>query len=76
MGPMFFGMLNPGSAACGLVITDIRSGRIPEGEFGTARMFQLFKDMISDEPNVRPEAEDIIKKCDEIIIELLNLSTD
>ncbi len=70
---MFYGMVKPGSTIRELA--DIRRGLLPEEEdFGNNDMFRLFKSMISSEPNLRPEAKEIIKKCEDIITKIRNKS--
>ena len=56
--------------------TDMEVARIRDvlpDQFEPCSMFRLFRDMMSLEPNNRPGADDIIRRCDEIILELNNM---
>jgi hypothetical protein len=73
---MFYQMLNNNlRSTMNQALVNIRGGWLPEEEeFGSKKMFQLFRAMVSSEPNLRPEAEEIVKKCDVILTDLRNNS--
>jgi hypothetical protein len=73
---MFYQMLNNNlRSTMNQALVNIRSGWLPEEEeFGTKKMFKLFRAMVSSEPNLRPEAEEVVKECDVILTDLRNNS--
>ncbi len=76
MGLMFYQMVNNNlRSTMNQELVNIRSGWLPEEEeFGTKKMFQLFRAMVSFESNLRPEAEEVVKECDVILTDLRNNS--
>jgi hypothetical protein len=73
---MFYQMVNNNlRSTMNQALVNTRSGWLPEEEeFGTKKMFKLFKAMVSFEPNLRPEAEVVVKECDVILTDLRNNS--
>ena len=78
MGLILYKMMYPKTSQ--MEIADIRTvnnGIIPRtGQqlvpFQPTSLFKLFLDMISIDPNQRPGAHEIVRRCDNIILELKN----
>jgi len=62
-------MLDPGSGIQNL--EEIYNGDLPR-KFGTSMMMNLFRKMVSNRPEARPDADEIVRDLKEVIIDLKN----